>query len=606
MRRRLLKGLVPAIPCALFFAACFESPRVNLALDLAPQGLLDQATSVTLSVFDESLGKCDEKTGTIGPIPDKAQQFPLDNSGCAKGVAWCKTIDLDKDGTRKTFAVVAAKANNTIAEGCKTVAVDQDPLLVDIQVHRYSPPPCCGDGTIEPGEQCDTGDASVKPPVCAAIAEDPVCFSDCTSKEILLSVDDMLAPNLKNGPPGSKTNLAIAFGPGGVNNPGMLRAVYEDSDKSASTAPDLHQSYLRQDLYPVTDPFPLASQLMFPVRCNAVTDATGTLLAQLSPSIVAASDDTVVVAYRTSELNGGQTYDIFLSPQTADGCTDIKPCSSKADCQTECDGKHCKPAVKLNSVSGALSEPDVALGPAGTVLVVWSRPGGIFGRVWRVDGSTSSGEIQIAQTGSAPRVAGTPAGFLVVYQGAGKGDIDGIFMRSVDATGKLGAEVAVNTAIDGVQDQPDIATLDDGSAIVVWHSGGDVYFQRFDASGKASPADDQSAPLNTTGAKDSTDQQHPAVAGANGFFTVAWETPNGSMPMLGNIAARFVGGRSGFGYNSVSGQNDEFIATDMLAMGDRHLPAVAMSPLSGFVAIGWEDHAATHSGVWARRFPPPQ
>jgi hypothetical protein len=192
-----------------------------------------------------------------------------------------------------------------------------------------------------------------------------------------------------------------------------------------------------------------------------------------------------------------------------------------------------------------------------------------------------------------------------VYQGAGAGDIDGIFMREIDLTGKLGDEVLVNAATDGLQDQPDIAMLDDGATIVVWHSAGDIFFQRFDPDGKADPREDQNAPLNTFGVKEGTEQQHPAAAGANGFFTIAWETPDPVDPTAGNIAARFVGARAGFGYNSVSGQNDEFFATDLGTKGDRHLPAVAMSALSGFVAIGWEDRSMTHAGIWVRRFPPP-
>ena len=176
-----------------------------------------------------------------------------------------------------------------------------------------------------------------------------------------------------------------------------------------------------------------------------------------------------------------------------------------------------------------------------------------------------------------------------------------MFLRSVDFSGNVGQEVPVNLVTTGLQDQPDLAMLDDGSTIVVWHSGGDVYFQRFTAAGKPTSHADQATPLNTVGANDATEQQHPAVAGANGFFTVAWETP-GKTAGQTDIAARFVGAATGFGYNSVSGQNDQFAATDPLTSGDRHRPAVAMS---AFVAIGWEDHSASHSGVYVRRFPPP-
>ena len=506
--------------------------------------------------------------------------------------------------------MVATEAGTTIAEGCTTVVVDQDSLVVEIQAFRYLPPSCCNDGVLQPGEQCDTGvrgtcSAGSAPSACSGIVDDPVCFCDCTAKEILLSVDDTQAPFLKNAPAGSKTDLALSFGPGGASNPEMLRAVYESDDPAGSTGIDLHASYLRGDLYPIHDPIPLSTQLQVPVLCSAVENATGIARDQRFPTLATAAADTVVVVYQSDEINGGGDFDVFLSPQTPDGCVDQPPCTTSSDCQTSCDpnAKTCLPAVQLNVTSGGASAPRVAAGPSDAVLVTWTRQGGVFGRIWRTDGSVApaTGEISIAQGGSAARVAGSLSGFLVVYQGPGAGDPDGVFLRTVDASGTVGAETPVNVATSGVQDQPDIAMLDDGSAaLVVWHSGGDVYFQHFDPSGKRL-GDDQSAPLNTVGAHDKTDQQHPAVAGANGVFSVAWETPDPETA-LGNVSARFVGATTGFGYNSVSGQNDEFVATDPLTAGDRHLPAVAMST---YVAIGWEDHAAAHPGVYVRRFPAP-
>src|SRR4051794_34631147 len=98
MRRRLLLGLVPALPCALLFAACDSRP-VSLGLGLTfPRGLLDQATAVTLSVFDAAGATCDGATGHVGAIPSGAQVFPL-NKDCTGGDLWCATIKLDKDGS---------------------------------------------------------------------------------------------------------------------------------------------------------------------------------------------------------------------------------------------------------------------------------------------------------------------------------------------------------------------------------------------------------------------------------------------------------------------------------------------------------------------------
>ncbi len=613
MRRSLILGLVPALPLVLLFGACQARP-VSLGLGMVfPQGLLDEATSVTLSVFDASLATCNAQTGYVNAIPAVAQVFPLQNTGCTGGSLWCTTIELNRDDSTKMFAVVAAEAGVTIAEGCTTAVIDQDPLDVSIQAFRFTPPKCCNDGMLEAGEQCDTGvrgtcTATTPVAACSGIVETPVCYCDCTAKEILLSVDDATAPHLTNAPVLSKSNLALAFSPGGAANPEVLRSVYEDDDPASTSGIELHASFLADNLYPIQDPLPLSLQLDFPVLCNNVVSATGTPLDQLSAAIATAADDTVVVVYQSNQDNIGNQWDVFLNPQTPDGCTNTNPCTADTDCQTSCDptAKTCAPAIKLDAMGIGATDPHVAAGPSGEVLVTWTRSDGIYGRIWRTDGTLlpSGSEISIAPSGSAARVAGDANGFWVVYQGPGTGDPDGVFMRSVEPSmGMVGPEVAVNTVTAGVQDQPDIAMLADGSTIVVWHSASDIFFQRFDGSGNKASADDQNVPLNTTGANDATDQQHPAVTGANGYFVVAWETPTTtSTGTLGNIAARFVGSTTGFGYNSVSGQNDDFIATDLGTTGNRYLPAVAMST---FVAIGWEDHAAAHAGVWVRRFPAP-
>src|SRR3569832_1886783 len=123
------------------------------------------------------------------------------------------------------FAVAAKSPAGLLAEGCTVEAIDQDPLEVTIQMHRYNEPACCGDGSPQVGEQCDSG-ALVDPAiVCGGVTPSAVCNGDCTAAEILLSIDDgATPPKLFNGIPGSKTKLSVAFGPGGVATQHLLRA----------------------------------------------------------------------------------------------------------------------------------------------------------------------------------------------------------------------------------------------------------------------------------------------------------------------------------------------------------------------------------------------
>ncbi|APR87088.1 RTX toxin [Minicystis rosea] len=608
MRLRLLLGLVPAVPVAVLVGAC-DTPSVGINLDMRfPQGLIDQASAMSLYVFDASLAKCDADTGHVDAIPsgDATQKFPLDQKGCAAPYKWCTTIRLDKDGSNKMFAVVATQAGAPIAEGCTTQVVNQDPLPVEIRAHRYTPPKCCGNGVLEPGEQCDTGVAfscDGAAGTCSGMEPNNVCSCDCTAQEILLSIDNdpKNAKALQNGPAGSKQSLALAFGPGGIDNAIVLRAAYVSSDDAAVGNSDINLRYLAESLDPIEKPHALSYQLRLPLTCDNVLASPGIIRQQQHPVMATASSDTVALVYLTDEKLGSEDYDVHLTPQLADGCTDAKPCTTDADCQTRCSTttNRCATSIPLNVASGGCSAPSVARGPDGTLLVVWTRKDGVFGRIWKTDGTLfPDGEITIAPGGSAPRVAGSASGFRVVYQGTGAGDPNGIYIAPVSVAGEVGGAVLVNTIKQDLQDQPDIAMLADGASLVTWHSGGDVHFQRFDSSGKPI-AGDQDAPLNTTGIGAAIDQRHPVVAAGSGFYLVAWEVaaPNGN-----DIAARFVGGASGFGYNSVSGQNDEFVATDAKIKGDRRGPAVA---LGSYAVVGWEDGSADHHGVFVRRFPAP-
>lgn len=606
MRWRPLLRVLPVSFAALVAGACGRPGAADVGLDLRfPAGVLDQVTAMTLHVFDASLATCDAESGHVSAIPAAALEFAMSSTDCPTGDRWCTTFQLDKDGTERLFAMVATRAGATVAEGCAAHRVDTSPLQVQIQAHRYTPPGCCGNGVLEAGEQCDTGVpgscGGKIPTACSGMKEDSVCYCDCTAREILLSVDDPGAPGLRNGPARSKANLALAYTPGGVNNPVMLRAAFESTDATAVGGADVNLAFRREDLSTVEDPYPLSLQLRLPLTCADVT-GNGIVKEQRSPALAAASPDMVAIVYLSNEDTVGEDYDVHLTPQIADGCMDAKHCESDADCPTRCALGHvCAASIKLNTTAGGCADPRVAAATPGTTLVVWTRKSGVFGRVYRTDGTLlpAGGEISIAPGGAAARVAGASAGFRVVYQGSGGGDHDGVYMVDVDVQGHVGTPALVNTVTTGVQDQPDVAFLDDGSWLVVWHGDGDVRFQRFDLEG-APLEGDQDAPLNTSGRGAASDQRSPVVAGGSGFYLVAWESVGEGG--RGDVVARFLGGAGGFAYNSVNGQNDEFLATDLQLVSDRRRPAVA---LGSYAIVGWEDRDPGHPGVYVRRFPAP-
>lgn len=595
MRRRLLLALLPAAPLGLLLSGGCATEPVNIGLVmLAPQGLLDRASGLDLAVFDAAKSKCLESGHAEIPADDATQRFTLDKIGCSGDAAWCKTIQLDKDGSTKMFVVTAKNAAGVLAEGCGTAVIDQDPIDVPIQVKRFNPPSCCGDGQLQSGEQCEVA-AAQGSEACPGFTAGAVCGADCIANEILLSIDNPAQPVFNNGPKGTKSDLALAFGPGAAAYPNALRALFVDRNPDTVKGPtDIHERFLTRDLSPIEEPHVLGLQLSLPLRCDKTT-GFGIVQEQRSPDL-APVGDLMAVVYASDEIVGG-IFDIFLSPQSANGCVDTPPCAGPEECATGvCKQGSCATSVQLN-ISGAApgaSEPHVAGGPGGSALVTWTRADNIYGRIWKSDGTlTPDTEFLIASNAAGGRVAGFPGGWRVVYSSGAS-----VFMSKVGPDAGVASPVTVNIVNNGNQDQPDIATLDDGRTIVVWRGGGDVYFQRYTAM--ASPIEhDQDAPLNTVAAGD---QQHPVVAaGANAgnFFAVAWETAD-----LGAISARFVGGDAGFGYNSITGQNDEFPAAHPAITAERHRPAIAVGG-DGYVVIGWQDESEEHHGVYVRRFPKP-
>ena len=596
MRRRLLLGLLPAAPLGLLLSGGCAGEPVHIGLVmLAPQGLLDRASSLDLAVFDASKSKCLESGHAEVPADETTtQRFTLDKVGCTGGAAWCKTIQLDKDGSTKMFVVTAKNAAGVLAEGCATAVIDQDPIDVPIQVKRFNPPSCCGDGALQKGEQCEV--ATPQPTaMCAGIVADAVCGADCSANEILLSIDNPAQPVFNNGAKGTKTDLALSFGPGATGYPNALRALFVDRDPTTVKGPtDIHERFLSRDLSPIVEPHVLALQLSLPLRCDDTT-GFGIVQEQRSPDL-APVGDVMALVYASDEIVGG-IFDVFLSPQTADGCVDTPMCVDGTECVTgACKQGHCAPSVKLN-VSGAApgaSDPHIAAGAGGRALVTWTRANDLYGRIWKTDGTLApDSEFLIASNAAGGHVAGVPGGWKIAYSSG-----PSIFTRKISLDGGVASPITVNIVNNGDQDQPDIAALDDGRTIVVWHGGGDVYFQRYDAAG--TPIEnDQGAPLNTVAMGD---QQHPVVAaGANAgdFFAVAWETVD-----TGSISARFVGGNAGFGYNSITGQSDEFPAAHPSFATELRRPAIAVGG-EGYVVIGWQDESEAHHGVYVRRFPKP-
>lgn len=555
MRRRLV--FAPTIALALPFVvlACEPADTASVALAMtAPQGVLDEASGVTLYVFP-SEAEC----GADGGIekPADAKEYPLKNTGCDGGATWCGELKLDRDSSTQVFYVEVMGGGSLTARGCSKAKIDQDPLEVDIKIVRYVPPACCGDGALQAGELCDTGPVGG---TCGGITADAVCEADCSTKE--LPVDFVENSDGNNG----QTHLSLTFASGADQLKDALRAAWQTN---AAPTSDVGIRYLASDLSPITMP----PQFAEPHRLNVDCDGSDSPLpnGQRLPA-VAPLGNGVVVAF-ISNYTAPLRDDVQAMEIPATGCTSTSMPLNVSNTMAVND-----PAVSV----------DVATGTIGTALVVWEQAGQIFGRTITSNDpspATLGAITTIAASGRSPRVAGYAGGWIVAYENG-----DDVFYSKVSASMTVDPAKTANIQTSGVQDQPDVAVLADGRFAVVWRSDGNVFFQRFTLDGSAIAGDqDAAAHAAVDGAKAA-----PAVAGSGDVYAVAWE--DGAA-----LRGRLLGGDGGFLFNAVTGQNDDFVITRSAVAPKK--PAIA---LGSYLVFGWEDLSAPAPGLYVRRFPLPQ
>ena len=202
---------------------------------------------------------------------------------------------------------------------------------------------------------------------------------------------------------------------------------------------------------------------------------------------------------------------------------------------------------------GEQNYPFLAAGSNGSIIAVWQGHDpasdgywgdgsgwGIFGTRFNLDANPAAptgGESQVntksAHDQSAPDIATMADGsYIVVWQSApsrGTGDIssNGIFAQRYTATGQpIGGEFTVNTTLTGDQSKPQVVALDGGGYVVTWHSstGDGAGYGIF-----AQRFDAAGAPVggefqvNSGAAGNQYDPQITALTGANaGGFVITW------------------------------------------------------------------------------------
>ena len=192
-------------------------------------------------------------------------------------------------------------------------------------------------------------------------------------------------------------------------------------------------------------------------------------------------------------------------------------------------------SVLVNTtIDGKQVAPSVASTSEGELIVVWDGRGrgdrqGIFLQRFGSEGPIGAETLVNTTFGGNQRnarVAATESGFVVVWEGNGVGDFDGVFLRRFDSQGNpLGDEQRVNTTTASEQAFADVAMGADGRFVVTWssrhqdESDWGVYAQRFAADGTRLGGE---VLVNTTTA--GSQQQSSVAFGADGDYTIVWSS----------------------------------------------------------------------------------
>jgi hypothetical protein len=581
-------GLGAVAASAIAASACTgsnETPHVAVATNLVlPRGVLDRVAKLSLTVLEGSV-TCDETAGqtTLPSGPTGAREIArreLATSGCAAGVKFCGDITIEKSETVRVFSAVAKGTDDaTLALGCAQATVNQDALPLAIKMFRYLAPATCGDGIIQPTEQCEAGSKT-----------SATCDETCQTKELLLSVGSSQT-GTQTGGPGDKLDPFLLW-PQGTGTQGRFFAFYTDKAVSGSNNYEVSLRAMTADLSPITaaeSPALAAGSIYLP---NGPTFPAPPAPRQQTAPWAAFLKGKYYVAFQDDTGTTTTGLDIHLRSMDSalvaeQGATPLGINGGPAGTGgTSGEGE---PAIQ--------GVPSIAAGPQDRLFIAWedSGQGKIAGRTLSPPSTLGNqNDISTGNGNKGVSVAATSTGWVAVWQSG-----TGIKLRVVNADGTpQGSEQTVN---DGgtVSERPRVASLPGGRFAVTWSAGGDVFVQRYDDKG-AKIAGDQTSAINDV-VKDGQ-QITPSIAGttaAGGSYAIVWLDAASS-----HVRGRMLGGSAGFLFNNVNGQSTEFQASRSEGR-TRANPVVTSGGSGPFVAVAWEDKSASNAGIVARRFPLP-
>lgn len=254
--------------------------------------------------------------------------------------------------------------------------------------------------------------------------------------------------------------------------------------------------------------------------------------------------------------------------------------------------------------------PSVAMADDGSFLIAWDGRGpgdqrGIFAQWYDPAGHPRGIETRInTTTGGIQELAAVAMAAdgqsVVVWQGVGTGDLDGIFVQRFAVNGTpVGGETLVNTCTTGQQAYPSAAMDGRGELVVTWSSrhqdGSDwgVFAQRFAADGSRLGSEFQ---VNSQVAASQYDSS--VAMGSDGDFVVTWNCYNTSRAGWDIYARGFEADGRAYGKE---------ILVNTRQVGQTRDPHVGMLLGGGFVVTwtggepngaAWEVYGRTYAATY--------
>ena len=541
---------------------------------LDPSDLFSNVSKITLKVFDTSTGiDCAAASGTVTGADTATALATLDlnSTGCTPPLRYCGTLTIAESDTDRVFQAQGFGGNGSqVATGCARAKINQTALPLQITMERFVAPATCGNGTVEPTEQCEGMSFH--------------CDSMCHSTEVLLSSGSG-ANNTTTGKAGDKFDASFLW-PSQSGQSGSFFAFLTDRTSGAN---DIGMRILSDKwLLPTAPPAAAGGELL-------LSNGSG------FPSTPAPGAQGAAHA----AFLGGKYFVVFQDDDSTMGI-DIHLRSMDTSFVAD---QGVSMSLGINGANGAgeaniQALPDVAVGPGNKLFIAWEdqAAGGVINGRTFTPPSTLGNQVSIStgKSNSKVALAATPTGWVAVWQSG-----DDVKMRLIGADGTpAGSESTVNDNTAGLQDHPRVASLADGRFGVVFadHQADatDIVLQRYNTA-QAKLAGDQMIRVNnviTAG-----DQTLPAIAAltaASGSFAITWLDTNMG---ASDVRGRFAGGNTGYLANSVDGQEQEFLAS--LGSKTRTNPLVVSGGASGNVIFGWEDKSSSGAGIIGRLFPAP-